>query len=296
MPAQTISEKILSRRSDRTLLAGDTAVCNIDCILGTDASTPMAIDYFEKMGATRLAHPERVLLALDHYAPPSTPQTRAFHQAVKDFGQRLGAQVLEMGDGISHQVAVETGRALPGTLIVGADSHTVMCGALNAFATGIGSSDLAAAMATGQIWLRVPESIKVNLSGALCPGVSGKDVALALLRSIGGEGAVYRTLEFHGSGISELSMDDRLIVSNMTVEAGAKAGIFPVDPITHTFIDSIGVRDFEPVSADSAASYGEEIDLDLSALQPSVALPHRPDRVTPLAAVVGTPIHMVFLG
>ncbi len=296
MSGRTISEKILARKAGQAVRAGDVVVCEVDCVLGTDASTPMAIDYFEQMRGERVVHPERVLLALDHYAPPSSAKTEGFHDIVRAFARRHGATLAEMGEGISHQVAVETGRALPGDLVVGADSHTVMCGALNAFATGIGSSDLAAAMLTGQVWLRVPESIKVVLNGDLPVGVAAKDIALALLAEIGGDGAVYRAIEFHGSGSAALTIDDRLVLSNMSVESGAKAGLFMVDEKTRVFLTGRASRPYEPVDADPNATYVREVVVDLSTLTPRVALPHEPDNVTSIDRAVGTPVQMVFLG
>src|SRR5947209_8307829 len=181
MAAKTISEKILSAKSRRDARAGDVVVCDLDLVLGTDASAPMAIDYFQKMGGAQLFDPSCVMFALDHYSTPSTPTTAGFHERVRTFAHRHGAQLYEVGDGISFQIAVERGRAVPGALVVGADSHTVTCGALNLFATGVGSSDLAAAMITGQAWLRVPESIKVLLTGTRPGAVTAKDVALALV-------------------------------------------------------------------------------------------------------------------
>jgi 3-isopropylmalate/(R)-2-methylmalate dehydratase large subunit len=280
MPSQTISEKILSDKARRTVRAGDVAVCEVDCILGTDASTPMAIEYFEQMGGTRVAHPERVLLALDHYAPPLTEKTAAFHDAVRTFAAEHGCAVADVGAGISHQIAVESGRVAPGDLVVGADSHAVMCGALGAFATGIGSSDLAAALLTGKVWLRVPETLKVVLTGGLPAGVTAKDIALALLGVLGGDGAVYQALEFHGPGSAALAIDDRLVLSNMAVESGAKAAIFPSDT----------------VMPDADATYAADVVIDLSTLTPAVALPHEPDNVTPITDAPPTPVHMVFLG
>ncbi len=296
MPAQTISEKILSRKSGRIARAGDIVVCEVDCVLGTDASTPMAIDYFEQMGGERFAAPERVLFALDHYAPPSSPKTIAFHDTVRAFAQQHGATLAEMGEGISHQIAVETGRALPGDLVVGADSHTVMCGALDAFATGIGSSDLAAALMTGKVWLRVPESIKVILEGELPVGVSAKDVALSLLSTIGGDGAAYRAIEFHGTGCGTLTIDDRLVLSNMSVECGAKVGMFAADDRAHAFLKARAKRSYEAVDPDSDASYMDEVTIDLGSLVPVVAQPHDPANVASLGDVLDTLVHMVFLG
>src|SRR6187401_2750713 len=205
---QTISEKILSSRSGSAVRAGDIAVCTVDLVLGTDGSGPMAIDYFERMGGGRLHDSRRVFFSLDHYAPPTTDATRAFHDRIRAFASQLGATVFEVGDGISHQVVVERGLVAAGDLVVGADSHTVTCGALNCFAIGIGSSDLAAAMFTGKVWLRVPQTIRVTLTGRLSRDVAAKDVALALVATLGPDGANYCAIEFDGPAVASLSMDD----------------------------------------------------------------------------------------
>ncbi|MCZ6916022.1 MAG: aconitase/3-isopropylmalate dehydratase large subunit family protein [Gemmatimonadetes bacterium] len=296
MPRQTISEKILSRKAGRTVRAGDVAVCEADVVLGTDASTPMAIEYFEQMGGTRVAAPDRVLFALDHYTPPLTARTAAFHDTVREFAARHGCAVAETGGGISHQIAAESGRVVPGDLVVGADSHAVMCGALGAFATGIGSSDLAAALLTGKVWLRVPESLEVVLTGVLPAGVAAKDIALALLAVLGADGALYQSLEFHGSGSAALPMDDRLVLSNMAVESGAKAALFPADDTTRAFLAERSDRPYAAVVPDAEATYAGELVIDLSTLTPAVALPHEPDNVTSVHDAPHTPVHMVFLG
>ncbi len=317
--AKTISEKILSTKSGTDAHAGDIVVCRVDRLLGTDAATPMAIDYFERMGGTAVFDAQRILLALDHYAPPSSPETEGYHRAVRAFAARFGIALHDVGDGISHQILAESGLALPGDLIVGADSHTVTCGALNAFATGIGSSDLAAAMISGQVWLKVPASIRVRLRGQLPSGVAAKDLVLALVDEIGADGAAYQALEFCGPALAGLDLDDRLVIANMSVEMGAKVGIFPADEVTDAYLDACvdagrdagggirrGVRldvrrktavaPSVPVDADPGANYSREIELDVSSLSPLIALPHSPDNVVPVGEAAGTPVHMVFLG
>lgn len=271
-------------------------MCRVDRVIGTDASAPMAIDYFARMGGTRLCDPARVTFAMDHYAPPSSPKTAALHEQVRSFARLHGAQLHDVGDGISHQIVVELGKVLPGDLVIGADSHTVTCGALNLFAAGVGSSDLAAAMFTGQAWLRVPESIKVVLTGARPRGLSAKDAALALVANVGLEGANYQTLEFHGPALAAFPLEDRLVFSNLAVETGAKAAIFPVDVVTVEYLDGRTHERLTPVSADPGARYAREIVIDVSTLSPRVALPHSPDNVVSLDEALGTPVHMVFLG
>lgn len=291
---QTISEKILSSRSGTNARAGDIVVCKADLVLGTDGSGPMAIDYFEQMRGERLHDPARVFFSLDHYAPPTSPATRGFHDRIHSFASRHGATVFGVGDGISHQVAVERGLVAPGDLVVGADSHTVMCGALNAFAIGVGSSDLAAVLLTGSIWLRVPQTILVRLVGARPPGISAKDVALALVARLGSDGANYQAIEFAGN-LAHFSLADRLVLSSLSVEAGAKAAVFPFDEVTSAWVQRGGHRG-SPVAADPGARYAREEIIDLPSLTPRVAVPHAPHQVDALDTVSGVPVHMVFIG
>jgi 3-isopropylmalate/(R)-2-methylmalate dehydratase large subunit len=302
--AKTISEKILSAKSGVDASAGDVVVCEADLVLGTDASTPMTIDYFEKMGGDRLFDARRVVFSLDHYSPPSTPKTAAFHDQVRAFARRHGATVFEVGEGISHQVAPERGRVLPGDLVIGADSHTVTCGALNAFATGLGSSDLAAALITGRTWLRIPETIKVELTGARTPGLAAKDIGLAMIAALGAEGANYQALEFHGSAVDQFTLDERFVMSNLSVESGAKAAIWAADAVTTSYLsdrsDPTESSDRrargESVAADAGASYSRTLRLDLSTLSPRVAVPHDPTDVVTVGDAAGVPVQMVFLG
>ena len=295
MYAGTLSEQILSSRCGQQVHAGDVVICRVDRVLGTDGSGPMAIDYFEQMGGARLFDPARVYFSLDHYAPPDTPETRAFHARIRTFADRHGATVFDVGDGISHQVVVERGLVHAGDLIVGADSHTVTCGALNCFAVGVGSSDLAAAMLTGQIWLRVPETMRVVFSGRRAPGIAAKDVALALVGRLGADAANYRAIEFAGE-VASFDLDERLVLANLMVEAGAKAALFPFDAETAAYLRNRGAQAGTPVAASSSARYVEQIDCDLSAIDPQIARPHSPDNVGPLTASAGVPVHMVFLG
>ena len=296
MTGTTISEKILSRKSRSDARAGDLVVCDVDCALGTDGSTPMALDYFEQMGGRAVRHPERIVFALDHYVPPSSPKTRQLHHLMQAFAATHAIKLHEAGEGIGHQLIVETGRALPGSLVVGADSHAVTYGALNSFATGIGSSDLAAILLTGQIWLRVPESIRVTLTGHLSAGVYPKDIALALAGRLRADGAAYQALEFAGDGVASLDLEDRLVLSNLAVEMGAKNGIFPADAKTAAYLAGRTDCKFQPVAADADAVYVQEVTLDLASLVPQVALPHLVDQVAALETVAATPVQMVFLG
>jgi len=293
VPGKTISEKILSSKSGQDARAGDVVVCQIDSALGTDASTPMAIDYFEAMGGLRVFEPKRIVFALDHYSPAPSRATTQLHQRVRGFAVQHGIALYEVGEGIGHQLIVESGRALPGTLVVGADSHAVTYGALNAFGTGIGSSDLAAIFISGRMWLRVPESIRVTLTGKLAKGVYAKDVALALARELGADGATYQAIEFGGPGVSTLELEDRIVLSNMTVEMGAKNGVFPADEKTFEYVKRSPEAS---ATGDSDAVYNREITLELDRLAPQVARPHQVDQVSPLEEAAGIPVQMVYLG
>lgn len=296
MAGRTISEKILARKSGQNVRAGDLVVCEVDCALGTDGSVPMALDYFRDMGGERVCDPGRLVFALDHYVPPTSAQTTGLHRRMRDFAEQRGVTLHEAGAGIGHQLMVETGRALPGELVVGADSHAVTYGALNCFATGIGSSDLAAIMLCGRIWLRVPQTIRVVLTGRLPGGVYPKDIALALAGLLGADGAAYQALEFAGPGVATLALEDRLVLSNLAVEMGAKNGIFPADAETAAYLRGRTEQAFEPVAPDPDAHYSQTVEIALDQLTPQIALPHLVEQVVPLAAASGTPIQMVYLG
>lgn len=297
MAGRTISEKILSAKSGTAAYAGDVVVCPVDCAMGTDGSVPMAIDYFDAMGGARVLNPDSIVFALDHYAPAPSRHTAQLHQRMREFAAAHGILLWDVGEGIGHQLVVETGRALPGGLAVGADSHAVMYGALNAFATGIGSSDLAAIFICGKIWLRVPQSIRVTLTGSLPVGVYPKDIALALAKQLGADGATYQALEFGGPGALALDLEDRLVLSNLAVEMGAKNGIFAADEKTFAYLNGVTG---DPALPDSDARYSREVEIDLDRLTPQIALPHQVDRVIEIgesaAPPTKTPVQMVYLG
>lgn len=300
MNAKTIAEKILSRAAGKPLRAGDLAICTPDLAMGTDGSIPMALDYLAQMRAdARPFAPERLVFALDHYGPASGAKAQQLQQRARAYAQAHGIALVEAGAGVGHQCILESGAARPGRLMAGADSHSTSYGAANAFATGIGSSDLAGVLLCGQLWLKVPESIRVTLQGRLAPGVSAKDVALTLARRHGADGANYRVLEFQGPGVAALDMDDRIVLANMAVELGAKAGIFPCDDTTRRWLagkPAAASEPVEPVAADAGARYAAEIELDLCNVVPQLALPHRVDHVVDLADAPATPVGMVYLG
>lgn len=296
MSGKTISEKILSAKSGHDSRAGDVVVCNVDHALGTDGSVPMALDYFAAMGGKRVFDSTRIVFALDHYAPAPSRATMQLHQRMRKFAAQHDILLWEVGEGIGHQLMVESGRALPGSLIVGADSHAVTYGALNAFATGIGSSDLAAILMSGRIWLKVPETIQVLLAGSLPDGVFPKDIALALARELGADGATYQSLEFSGPALPTLDLEDRLVLSNFAVEMGSKNGVFPADSNTLAYLETRTSCSFEAADPDRDAVYVRRISLALDRLTPQIALPHEVDKVVPIGDALGTPVQMVYLG
>jgi len=296
MPGKTISEKILSAKSQRDAHAGDLVICDVDYAMATDGSAPMAIDYFEQMGGAGVFDRQRVVFVMDHYSSGAHQTTMALQEKMREFASKYGIAVHEVGEGISHQLMLETGRTWPGGLLVGADSHSVTGGALNAFATGVGSSDLAATMICGRIWLKVPQTIKVILDGSLAQGVYAKDVALALAQQLGADGAAYQTLEFHGPASATMEIDDRIVLSNLSVEMGAKAGIFSADSKTFAYLAKRATESFAPVTPDVDARYAREILLDISKLEPRIARPHAVDNVSAVAEALATPIQMVYIG
>lgn len=299
MDGMTIAEKILSRAAGKTVRAGDIAICTPDLAMGTDGSIPMALDYLESMRPGAAPHaPERLVFALDHYGPASGSKPQQLQQRARSYAQAHGIGIIESAQGIGHQCIMESGAARPGRLMVGADSHSTSYGAANAFATGIGSSDLAGVMLCGQLWLKVPESMRIVLTGRLAPGVAAKDVALTLARRLGADGANYRVLEFDGGGIAALDMDDRTVLANMSVELGAKAGIFPCDGTTRDWLRGLpgGALGLDEVAADAGARYAASFELDLATVTPQLAVPHRVDNVVDFADAPDTPVDMVYLG
>ena len=299
--AKTIAEKVLSRAAGKDLRAGDLAICEVDAAMGTDGSVPMALDYLQQMQPDGAALPGpsqvgRVFFAFDHYGPGSGARALDLQDRARAYALAHGVRVFEVGEGIGHQLMMESGLVLPGQLVAGADSHAVSYGALNAFGTGVGSSDLAGILQCNQLWLKVPGSLKITLSGQLCGDASAKDVALSLARRLGADGASYLALEFDGPGVGALDMDDRMVLANMSVEMGAKAGIFPFDACTAAYLEGRSNRTYHPVHADADAIYIGKLDVDLSAVVPQLALPHRVDNVIDLANAPDTAIQMVYLG
>jgi len=258
----------------------------------------MAVRSFKAMGATRVWDPQRVVVVFDHQVPASSLEAAGFHQALRRFVEEQGIpNFYDVGrGGICHQLVPEEGFALPGSVIVGADSHTTTYGALGAFATGLGSTDMAAVLATGELWFRVPESLKVVAEGSLRPPVSAKDLTLAIVGRVGADGATYMAVEFKGEAVRELSVDGRMTLCNMAVEMGAKNGIVEPDAKVEAYVRGRARFPYKPVHSDRDAEYADEVTLEASKLEPMVACPHSVDNVKAVAEVEGVEVDQAFIG
>ncbi len=292
----TLAEKILSEHVGREVRAGEIVVVKVDLVYAQDGTGPLAIRKVREMGFDRLADPGRTIFFFDHASPSPRFELSNDHAMMREFAVRMGCRVSEVGWGISHHVVAEVD-VKPGDVVVGADSHTCTGGALSAFATGVGSTDAAVAMATGKIWLRVPETIRVVVEGEIPFGVYGKDIILYLIGRIGADGATYKALEFTGEGIASLEMAGRMTIANMAVEAGAKVGLFASDGETRRWLEGMGRgKDFRRLEADSGASYERVIEIRGRDLRPMVACPHQVDNTKAVDEVGEVRVDQVFLG
>lgn len=293
---KTISEKILGSHSGRDASAGDIVVAELDFMMAQDGTAPLAVRAFEGMGSEKVARPERAAFCIDHNAPSPLRSISELHSLMREFASKHGIELNDVGEGVCHQVMLDKAHVLPGSLVIGADSHTCTYGAVNAFATGVGSTDLAAGLLSGSLWFRVPETIKVTVKGNLEKGVFAKDVALMMVGRINADGATYRAMEIGGETISGLDLDGRLTISNLAVEMGAKAGLMEADGKTIEFFKGRSSEKFEPVSPDGGATYVEELEFDVDGLGPQVARPHRVDNVCAVGEVEGTPVAEGLIG
>ena len=276
----TMTQKILAAHAGMDHVeAGQLIEADLDMVLGNDITSPVAIREFEKYGFKRVFDPGKVAMVMDHFAPNKDIKAAQQCKACRTFAFAKHIEhFYDVGEmGIEHALLPEKGIVGPGECIIGADSHTCTYGALGAFSTGVGSTDMAAGMATGKCWFKVPEAIRFNLSGSLQPNVSGKDVILHIIGMIGVDGALYRSMEFTGEGVKNLTMDDRLCICNMAIEAGAKNGIFEVDDVTRAYVKDRVNRPYQEYHADADAEYVKTYDIDLSAIRPTVAFPHLPE-------------------
>ncbi|WP_295747952.1 3-isopropylmalate dehydratase large subunit [uncultured Oscillibacter sp.] len=276
----TMTQKILAKHAGlESVRAGQLIQAKLDLVLGNDITTPVAINEFEAAGFDQVFDKSKIALVMDHFAPNKDIKAAAQCKQCRTFARRFDIEhYFDVGDmGIEHALLPEKGLVAPGEAVIGADSHTCTYGALGAFSTGVGSTDMGAAMASGEAWFKVPAAIRVRLTGSLRPFVSGKDVILTLIGMIGVDGARYQSLEFTGPGVAALSIYDRLTISNMAIEAGAKNGIFPVDDVTKAYVEGRVTRPWTVYEADPDAEYERTVEIDLSQVDCTVAYPHLPE-------------------
>ena len=293
---KTLAEKILSLKSCGEAEAGDVVIAEVDWAFVQDSTGPLTIRQFKESGFEALAKPQQTIIFLDHAAPSPAQQLSNDHILLRRFAEETDCRIYDVGDGICHQLVAEQ-FANPGDVILGSDSHTITAGALGAFATGMGSSDVAVALALGKTWFRVPESFLIELNGVFPWRVYAKDLILYLIGRIGADGANYKALEFGGEALAQITIPQRLTISNMAVEAGAKVGLFPADEITQDFLTEHGRGDnYQPLYPDAEANYEQVIPVNLSQLEPMLSLPHAVDNVLPVTRVKKDKIQQAFIG
>jgi len=297
--SMTITEKILAAHAGKDRVSpGELINCRLDLAMANDVTAPVAIKEFSKLGLDRVFDPERVVLVPDHFTPNKDIKSSELALCVREFARSYGiTNYFEVGKmGIEHCLLPEQGLVLPGDLVIGADSHTCTYGALGAFATGVGSTDLAAGMALGECWFKVPESMKFVYHGKMRPWVGGKDLILYTIGDIGVDGALYRAMEFTGEAISDLSIEGRLTMCNMAIEAGAKNGIVAPDEKTKAYVEKRAKRPYRFYYSDPDASYVEVKEYDVSQIEPQVAFPHLPENSRPVSEAQGIELDQVVIG
>jgi len=293
---KTLAEKILSARSDTEACAGNIVVARLDLVFVQDSTGPLTLRQLGETNLNTVHNPERTILFIDHSAPSPARELSNDHIFLRSFAGEKGVVLSDIGQGICHQLVAESW-ANPGDVIVGADSHTVTAGALGAFATGMGSTDIAIAMALGKTWLRVPETIRVVVHGPFAEGVYAKDLILHLIGQIGADGATYKALEFSGEAVTAMTMAERLTIANMVVEAGAKVGLFSSDSVTQSYLREQGRGEqYFALNPDADAIYESTIEIDAAQLEPTVAKPHTVDNVALARELKGVHIDQVFIG
>ena len=295
----TMTQKILARAAGvESCRAGELLMCKLNLVLGNDITAPVAINEFNRMGATKVFDPAKIALIPDHFVPNKDIKAATLAKQMREFARAQHiVHYYEVGRvGIEHALLPEQGIVAPGEVIIGADSHTCTYGAVGAFSTGVGSTDMAVGMATGECWFKVPEAVKVVLTGKMKPWVSGKDVILHLIGEIGVDGALYQSLEFTGDGVKEIPMDGRLTIANMAIEAGAKNGIFPVDEVCREYLKGRVNREWTAFEPDEDAEYSRTVTINLDELDMTVSLPHLPENTKPAAECKELTIDQVVIG
>jgi 3-isopropylmalate/(R)-2-methylmalate dehydratase large subunit len=294
---KTLAEKILSEKSGKDVAPGDLITVPVDFVFGQDGTMPLAIQQMEKeLGTRKVFDPQKVGAVCDHASPSPSEQVSNVHIFMRRFARENGIHFFENGDGICHQLVAER-FAAPGKIIIGADSHTCTHGALAAFATGMGSTDVGAIMAYGATWLRVPEAFRLQIDGDLPKYVTSKDVFLYIVKEITADGATYMSMEYQGSTVDKMSVESRLVLANMAIEAGGKVGLCPADAKVRAFLKEHGREgEYRPLAADRDAVYSDELFVDAPKLEPMVAYPHRVDNVKPVPELAGVPLDQVCIG
>jgi len=292
---KTLAEKILSEKSGQDAYAGQIVIARVDVAAFQDGTGPLGVRQIQKLKIEKVRAPKSIVF-IDHAAPSPRKELSNDHMLLREFCSNSGAILSDVGDGVIHQRLVES-YAKPGDVVIGADSHSCTSGALGAFATGMGSTDVAIGMAMGRTWFKVPETYRIEVKGRFQPGVGAKDLILYLIGMIGADGATYKALEFGGETIDNMSMESRFTLSNMAVEAGAKTGLIASDKITREYLKRMGrLKDWRPLAPDKDAKYEKMIEIDAGKLEPQVACPHTVDNTKPVKEVKGTKIHQVFIG
>lgn len=293
---KTISEKIIGAHSKTNVSAGDITIVDVDVVMAQDGTGPLTVSQLKKMGFDEVKNPNKSIFFIDHASPSPRKELSNSHIVLREYAQKANMVLSDAGNGVCHQLLVES-FVSPGDIVIGADSHTCTSGALGAFATGMGSTDIAVGFALSKTWLKVPYSIKVNFNNSPPKGVYAKDLIIYLIGKISAEGATYKALEFSGDYLRNMTMDDRFTIANMAVEAGAKAGIFPSDDITKQYLKSIN-RElvFKEINADYDANYESIVDIDCSSLSPMISMPHTVDNTCPVDKIGKVKIDQVLIG
>jgi 3-isopropylmalate/(R)-2-methylmalate dehydratase large subunit len=293
---KTLAEKIIGKHAGREVKVGEIVLVPVDVCLMQDGTAPLAIRQLQKINLEKAAHPKRTVLFIDHSAPSPRKELSNDHMTIRKFAAKTGCQVSDVGMGICHQIIFES-YLNPGEILIGADSHTCTGGAMAAFSTGMGSTDVAIGIALGKTWLRVPETFKIDVTGQFQPGVYSKDLILYLIGLIGADGATYKSLEFTGDTIENMSISSRMTLSNMAIEAGAKAGLIGSDKVIEKFLKEQGRGGkFKPLKGDEDAVFERVIKIDASRLVPTISFPHTVDNTKPIDQAKGIKIDQVFLG
>jgi 3-isopropylmalate/(R)-2-methylmalate dehydratase large subunit len=292
----TLAEKIIARKIGRVPVPGEIVVLPVDAAMAHDGTAPLMIKSFEEMGAKSVWDKKKAVLVIDHISPSSNEGTSSLHKMMRDFASKHGIKLFDVGAGICHQLLPEKGYVFPGGVVVGADSHTCTHGAFAAFATGIGSTDMAAVFASGKLWFKVPETLKINLSGSFKPNVMSKDAILYAIGETGADGATYKAVEFSGETMKKMTMDSRMTMTNMAIEMGGKTGLIASDATTRQFLQGRIDVEFVELDADDGAHYSETLEIEANRLEPMLSCPHQVDNVKTVSEFEGREVDQVFIG